>query len=121
VVPVIDINTRDITVDGAPPGRTFQPTRYTTTRRDEIRVGLWELLSTIQGTYRMGVSQGLDIEEILSPSTSDAERSALVAEVVLGYPGVTGILAGPVVAFDGTTYAITVTANTVDGPVAVAA
>ena len=122
-MPVIDINTSDLTVDGTAPGQTFQPTRYTTRQADEIRVGIWTLLSTVQGTYRLDLAQGLDVEEILNPQTSDAERSALVAEIVLGFPGVTGILAGPTVTFsdDLLEWQIDVTAQTVDGPVAVTA
>ena len=122
-MPVIDINTSDLTVDGTAPGQTFQPTRYTTSQADEIRVGIWLLLSTVQSTYRLDLVQGLDVEEILSPQTSDAERSAIVAEIVLGFPGVTGIIAGPTVTFsdDLLEWQLDVTAQTVDGPISVTA
>lgn len=120
-MPVIDINTSDQTVDGTPAGQTFQPTRYTTTQADEIRVGVWMLLSTIRGTYRMDLTQGLDVEEILDPATSDAERSALVSEIVLGFPGVTGITSGPTVTIADGLISIVVTATTADGSFTVAA
>jgi hypothetical protein len=122
-VPVIDINTSDLTVDGAAPGQAFQPTRYTNRRADDIRVGVWEILSTVKGTYRLDLNQGLDVEEIMNPATSDAERSALVAEIVLGFPGVTGIITGPTVTFDDDLleWQIDVTANTVDGAISVTA
>lgn len=118
----IDVNTSDETVDGTPPGQTFQPLRYTTTRRDEIRVGIWTLLLTPLGSYRLIESQGLDIESILDPSASDAERAALVGEIVLGFPGVTAILEGPTVVIqNGILASISVRAETVDGPIEISA
>lgn len=113
----VDINTTDKTVDGTPPQETFRPLRYTETDRDTIRVALWSQLSTILGQYRMDIEQGLDVELILDPGTSDAEREALVADVVLSFPGVTGIAEGPTLELsdDGQILSISVTANTVEG------
>lgn len=111
----IDINTSVDTIDGTPPGEAFQPPRYTTTRADEIRVGVWMQLATRQGSYRLDLADGLDFQEILDPATSDAERAANVTELILAFPGVTGITEGPVVVVDGGTVSISVTATTVDG------
>lgn len=118
MVPVLDLNTSDEPIDGTPPGRVFQPPRYTTTIRDTTRVSLWSLLSTMLGTYVFDTEQGLDGEDILDPTTSDEERAAIVAEVVLGYPGVTGLVDGPTVTTseDGSTVTIELTASAEDGP-----
>ena len=118
----IDVNTSDETVDNTPSGQTFRPDRYTTTTRDFIRVGVWTQLQTLVGTYRFDLEQGLDAELILDPGTSESERSALVAEVILRYPGVTAILEGPTVTIeDGTIARIEVTCLTVDGELSLVA
>lgn len=113
----IDINTSLDTVDGAEPGQAFIPPRYTTTRADEIRVGVFLLLATRRTTYAFDTREGLDYEELLDPSTSDAERAANVAEVVASFPGVTGISEGPTVTIsdDGTAATITLRATVADG------
>lgn len=111
----IDINTTADVVDGTPPGQAFQPPRYTTTRADEIRVGVWTQLATRVTSYRMDLTDGLDFQENLDPATSDAERAANVSELILKFPGVTGISEGPLVVVDGDSVSITVTATTVDG------
>lgn len=112
-----DINTSGETVGTTPAGQTFQPLRYTTTKVDEIRVGVWLQLKTILGAYAFNTeTDGLDVEAILDPATSDAERSALVADAVLRYPGVLGFLDGPTVTVeDGSTVAIEFTAETAEG------
>ncbi len=111
----IDINTSQETVNGAEPGQAFIPPRYTTTRADEIRVGVYLQLRTRLGSYRFDLTDGLDYEDLLDPSTSDAERAAQVAEVVSAFPGVTGISEGPTVVVDGAEATITLTATTEDG------
>ena len=117
-----DINTSDETIDGTLPGETFRPLRYTTTERDSIRVGVWVQLRTVIGEYQFDLEQGLDAETILDPVTSDAERTALVANLVLGYPGVTAILEGPTVVIEGgSIVSISVRAQTADGEFAVTA
>ena len=119
----IDVNTSGETVEGTPPGRTFSPLRYTTTLRDTIRVGLWMVLSTNLGTYQFDTSSGVDMDLIMDPSTSDAERSAQVGDVILAYSGVVAITEGPTVILldGGTTVSITVTAETIDGPITLTA
>lgn len=118
----IDINTSDQTIDGALPGETFRPLRYTESERDAIRVGVWTQLRTVFDTYAFDRGQGLDVETILDPATSDAERSALVADVVLAYPGVLSITDGPTVTVvDGSLASISLRALTADGPIALVA
>lgn len=112
-----DINTSAETIDGTQPGQTFRPLRYVT-GANAVRCSLWSSLSTIAGTLPFDLDDGLEIEAILDPSTSDAERSALVGDVVLDFPDVTGISDGPtVVIIDGELISITLTAETVYGPV----
>lgn len=114
-----DINTSDQEVDGTPPGQTFRPLRYTATTLDEIRVGVWLLLNTWIGTYRFDTEQGLDVEAIQDPITSDAEAGELVVDVVLSYPGVLRISKGPEVTRSegGKVISISVSADTVAGPI----
>lgn len=118
-----DINTSDEVVDGTPPGQTFSPLRYTETVRDEIRVGTWLTLNTFLGTYKFDVDEGLDVEAIMDPDTSDEEIGELAADVVLAFPGVTRISDGPVVERDefGTVAAVTMQAETVAGPMTITA
>ncbi|HUV47365.1 MAG TPA: hypothetical protein VMX11_00185 [Actinomycetes bacterium] len=94
-----DINTTDtVAPDGTLPGQTVFPLRYTTTEADTIRVGLWCVLSTIVGTLQFDTEEGLDVLAMLSPTTSDAERSSLVRDPILAYPGVAAIDEEPIVA-----------------------
>lgn len=118
-VRVIDVNTSAETIDGTPPGQVFSPMRYTSTTRDMIRVSVWLVLATIAGAYQLDVTQGLDVLAMLDGNTSEAERAALVAEVVLGIKGVTGILEGPIVTVTGATLSVFVRASTIDGPIEV--
>lgn len=115
--PTYDVNTSDKAVDGTPPGQTFRPLRYTQRKRDTIRVGVWMLLQTLKNTYRMNLELGLDAELIMDPETSDAERSALVADVVERYPGVVGFDSGPTVSLgDDGQIALSMVVLTEDGP-----
>lgn len=122
-VRTFDINTGDEVIDGTPPGQTFSPLRYTTSTRDEIRVGTWLLLSTVLGTYKFDVDEGLDVEAIMDPDTSDAEIDELAADVVLSYPGVLRVTEGPTVSRDelGTVAAVTMEVDTVAGTVTITA
>ncbi len=119
MVQTFDMNTSDEVVDGAQPYHTFQPFRYTTDLLGEIRVGVWLLLVTWLGTYKFDVNQGLDVEAIQDPITSDAEAGELVTDVVLSYPGVLRITEGPTVtrSDEGTLISIFVEAETVAGPI----
>jgi hypothetical protein len=118
-VQTFDMNTSDVVVDGAQPGHSFQPFRYTQTKLDEIRVGVWLLLTTWLGTYKWDVDEGLDVEAIQDPITSDAEAGELVADVVLSYPGVERITLGPTVTRSdaGKVITIDVEAQTVAGTI----
>lgn len=95
--PTFDMNTSLVTVDGAPPGEWYRPLRYTTTKANSIRVGVYVMLATPLGTYDLDTQLGQDMETILDPLTSDAERGALVADVVGRYPGVDSIEGEPIV------------------------
>jgi hypothetical protein len=115
---VYDINTSGDTDGITPHGRTYVPLRYTETEADALRVGLFLLLSTQLGSYKLDKKFGLNIHMLLDPETSDAERSAIVAEACMSFPGVTGVSEGPTVTTEGGTATINVKLDTIHGPVA---
>jgi len=109
--PTLDINTGLTTVDGTAPGQSWAPPRYTTTAVDTVRVLAWTVLSTESTRYALDQPSGLDWLAILDSRATDAERSAIVSEVVLGLPGVTGLASDPAVVVSGFTATITFTAR----------
>lgn len=67
--------------------------------------------------HQVNLELGLDAELIMDPETSDAERSALVADVVERYPGVVGFDSGPTVSLgDDGQIALSMVVLTEDGP-----
>ena len=84
---------------------------------DSLRVGLFLMLSTQLGSYKLDKKFGLNIHLLLDPETSDGERSAIVAEACMSFPGVTGIKEGPTVTVSGGTATINVELDTIYGPV----
>lgn len=109
--PTLDINTGLTTVDGTAPGESWSPPRYTTTAVDTVRVLAWSVLSTESTRYALDQPSGLDWLAILDSRSTDAERSAIVSEVVLGLPGVTGLVSDPTVVVLGSQCTITFTAR----------
>jgi hypothetical protein len=119
--PVYDINTSGETDGITEHGRTYSPLRLTDTEADTIRVGLFLVLSTQIGAYHLDETLGLNHELLLDKDTTDGERSAIVAECCLKFPGVTGILDGPAVEIEDGLVAITVSLSTVAGPISLVA
>ncbi len=116
---VYDMNTSG-DLDGITPhGRTYIPLRLTETEADTIRVGLFLVLSTQLGSYHLDETLGIDHQLLLDPETTDAERSAIVAEACLKFPGVTGILDGPTVLIVEGEARISVKLSTASGTITV--
>lgn len=103
---VWDIDTED--------GALVRPLRYVT-GSDAVRVLAWMALRTELGTYVFDTGEGLDHERMLRGDTSDAERVALVRDVVLAVDGVAEILEEPEVTTsdDGASVSVRVRARTI--------
>jgi hypothetical protein len=98
--------------------RLEKHTKRPKTDADTLRVGLFLLLSTQLGSYKLDRKFGLNIHLLLDPETSDGERSAIVAETCMSFPGVTGVVEGPTVSIASGTATINVRLDTIYGPVA---
>lgn len=112
--------TFDMITSGDEAGTIVRPLTYTTTDDDATRVAVFCQLSTPVTKYLYATDEGLDIERILDPNTTDEERGALVRDVVLSNPRVEAVISGPTVTVDydadpGAEVTIEVTFRTITG------
>lgn len=99
---IIDLDT------SAAPFTTKQPARLTETDTDTVRVSVAINLAhrrdttgpRARSTDKLDSRNGLDLVTMLAGETSDAERSAAVAEVVLRHKYIARLLSEPVVVTD---------------------
>lgn len=112
--------TWDMYTSGPLKGQLIRPPTYTATADDATRVKVYLKLATPLGAYLYAVEDGLDHARMLDPRTTDAERAALVRDVVLGDERVAEITVGPDVSVDfdaepGPELTVTLTARTITG------
>jgi hypothetical protein len=116
--PIIDIDTT------VRPFATVQPTRYTQTDEDTVRVSVALELAEWVGNDKYDQTVGVDVVTFLDGETSDSERTRIIARVVRNNKYVTGFTVEPTVdlgeADDGTPqYQVSFTATTNFGDVPV--
>lgn len=112
--------TWDMYTSGPYVGQVKRPLRYTETEDDACRVRVYCQLATSFGKYVFNTEEGLDYERILDPTATDAERGAMVRDIVLADEHVESVEEGPDVTVNlgapaGPTVSIKVTFKTVTG------
>ena len=107
----------DMITEGDDAGQLLRPLTYTTTAENATRVRVWLKLATPLGAYKLGPSEGLDIERLLQPDTPNAERVAYVRELVLADEGVDSVIGEPTVDITDGLLDIRITLRTTSGAV----